>query len=181
MSSSVSFQFTFRIRAFAIIQHAYSYYRSRSPGSSFPADPSKFLSLSSSRVRLVFLTFVSRLTYECPVVTARPIPSAAARELHERTVQRKWVLCTWMSQVKIHLVYADLLRANANAKREHTNKQAARRAYVIIVAAHVASRIFRPRIPFSIPGESYDWTAVLYTRSAKISIFISKKKFRFIP
>jgi len=114
MSSLFSFQFTFRIRAFAIFQHAYSYYKSRSPGSSFPADPSKFLSLSSSRVRLVFLTFVSRLTYECPVVTARPILSAASCT---RTVQRKWVLCTWMSQVKIHLVYADLLRANANAKR----------------------------------------------------------------
>lgn len=68
--------------------HSYSYYRSRLPGSSFPADPSKFLSLSSSRVRLVFLTFVSRLTYECPVVMARPIPSAAARELHENRAEK---------------------------------------------------------------------------------------------
>lgn len=93
MSSLFSFQFAFRIRAFAIVQACVFPRRSidrdrrtrRLPR--IPRNFSPFL-YPGPRVRLVFLTFVSRLTYECPVVTARPIVSAAARELHENRAEK---------------------------------------------------------------------------------------------
>lgn len=174
VSSLFSFQFALRIRIAFAIQYACVFLRRsidrRTRPSRIPRNFSPFL-CPGSRVWLVFLTFVSRLTYECPVVTARPILSATARELHENRAE-KVSPCTWMSQVNIHLVYADLLRANANATCE--------RAYVIIVAAHVVSRIFRPRIPFSILAKVA--TTVLRTSCIKFACanstlhFVSKKK-----
>lgn len=91
VSSLFSFQFALRIRIAFAIQYACVFLRRsidrRTRPSRIPRNFSPFL-CPGSRVWLVFLTFVSRLTYECPVVTARPILSATARELHENRAEK---------------------------------------------------------------------------------------------
>jgi len=124
MSSLFSFQFTFRIsqsfnkRIPAAIDRDH---RTRCL-SRIPRNFSPFL---LPRVRLVFLTFVSRLTYECPVVTARPIPSVTARELHENRAE------------KVSPVYVNVTGQNppgvrgsatSEREREYANERTARLA-----------------------------------------------------
>lgn len=151
---TVLVSYVFQIRVFAIARIFLR--RSIGQDDRSVVDPSKFLPLS-------FLTAGLRGSAgfldicEPPHVWMSRRDGAANRERRAvranctRAEQRKWVSCTWMSQVKIHLVYADLLRVNANART--CEKRASRRAepsraHVIIAAAYVQVRIFRPRIPF---------------------------------
>jgi len=124
-------------------------YRSISPDSSSPADPSKFLPLSFTPSSAGFLDIC-----EPPHVWMSRRNGAANPERHGARVARE--PCR-ESESRVRECHRSKSTWCTRICYERTRTRicewadsAPRRAYVINVAAHVASGIFRPRIPFSI-------------------------------
>lgn len=159
--------FLFRIRAFAIV-HAYSCgdLSIEIAGLVSPVDPSKFLPLSllGAPSSAGFLDIC-----EPPHVWMSRRNGAANPERHDVRVAREPCReseshvrechrskSTWCTRI-----YYERTRTR------HANERAQRAVpYVIIIAAHVANRIFRPRIPFSILAKV---AAVLRTSCVKFA------------
>lgn len=147
-----------QIRVFSQLPHGYCPRRSidRDRSSMSPADPSKFL----TRLSLGTPGAPSSAGFldicEPPHVWMSRRNGAAnpeCRELHESRAE------------KVSLVYVNVtgqnppgVRGSTTSKRgrerasgnERARRAGPSRAYAIIAAAHVTSRISRPRIPFSI-------------------------------
>lgn len=112
------------------------------------------------RVPLVFLTFVSRLTYEClcrnrawPILGDVVCASCTSRSRESEACVREChgSKSTWCMRIYHKREYERAVDMPCHTKRMY---RIGWPGNAIIAAAHVTNRIFRPRIPFSILGES---------------------------